>query len=61
MVNKYHFNRKELIHDIEISIHEKTSRTSFKQNLLPILKKFIDKHSVNIKNIYIRTVLALVS
>ena len=52
MVNKYHFNRKELIHDIEISIHEKTSRTSFKQNLLPILKKFIDKHSVNIKNIY---------
>ena len=52
MINKYHFNRRELIHDIEIAIHEKNSQTSFKQKLLPILKKFIDEHSENIKNIY---------
>ena len=52
MISKYHFNRKELIHDIEIAIHEKNSQTSFKQKLLPILKKFIDEHSENIKNIY---------
>ena len=52
MISKYHFNRRELIHDIELSILEKNSKTSFKQKLLPILKKFIDKHSENIKNIY---------
>ena len=52
MISKYHFKRRELIHDIEIAIHEKNSQTSFKQKLLPILKKFIDEHSENIKNIY---------
>tara|TARA_B110000263_G_scaffold90257_1_gene78876 strand:+ start:854 stop:3613 length:2760 start_codon:yes stop_codon:yes gene_type:complete len=52
VISKYHFKRRELIHDIEIAIHEKNSQTSFKQKLLPILKKFIDEHSENIKNIY---------
>ena len=52
MISKHHFNRRELIHDIETAIHEKNSQTSFKQKLLPILKKFIDEHSENIKNIY---------
>jgi len=52
VISKHHFNRRELIHDIEIAIHEKNSQTSFKQKLLPILKKFIDEHSENIKNIY---------
>ncbi|MDB9971132.1 [protein-PII] uridylyltransferase [Alphaproteobacteria bacterium] len=52
MISKYHFKRRELIHDIEIAIHEKNSQTSFKQKLLPVLKKFIDEHSENIKNIY---------
>ena len=54
MISKYHFKRRELIHDIEIAIHEKNSQTSFKQKLLPILKKFIDEHSENIKNIYMK-------
>ena len=52
MISKYHFKRRELIHDIEIAIHEKNSQTSFKQKLLPILKKFTEDHSENIKNIY---------
>jgi len=52
VISKYHFKRRELIHDIEIAIHEKNSQTSFKKKLLPILKKFIDEHSENIKNIY---------
>ena len=52
MISNYHFNRRELMHDIELSILEKNSKTSFKQKLLPILKKFTDKHSENIKKIY---------
>ena len=54
MISKYHFKRRELIHDIEIAIHEKNSQTSFKQKLLPILKKFTEEHSENIKNIYMK-------
>ena len=55
MANNYHFNRRELIQDIELSISNKNYKTSFKQCLLPILKKFIDKNSLNIKKIYMKS------
>ena len=55
MANNYHFNRRELIQDIELSISNKNYKTSFKQCLLPILKKFIDKNSSNIKKIYMKS------
>ncbi len=52
MINNYHFNRRELIQKIELSLSKKDSKTSYKQNLLPILKKFIQKNSINIRKIY---------
>ena len=42
MNNKYHFNRRNLIEKIESALSKKDSGKSLKQNLLPILKNFID-------------------
>ena len=54
MSNKYHFNRRNLIEKIESSLSEKDSNKSLKQNLLPILKSFIDENYKNIKQLFIK-------
>ena len=54
MSNKYHFNRRNLIEKIERFLSEKNSNKSLKQNLLPILKSFIDENYKNIKQLFIK-------
>tara|TARA_Y100001935_G_scaffold110212_1_gene91447 strand:- start:197 stop:2956 length:2760 start_codon:yes stop_codon:yes gene_type:complete len=50
--NKYHFNRRNLIEKIESALSKKDSSKSLKQNLLPILKTFIDNNNANIKDLF---------
>ena len=52
MNNKYHFNRRNLIEKIESALSKKDSSKSLKQNLLPILKTFIDNNNANIKDLF---------
>ena len=52
MNNKYHFNRRNLIEKIESALSKKDSSKSIKQNLLPILKTFIDNNNTNIKDLF---------
>ena len=52
MNNKYHFNRRNLIEKIESALSKKDSSKSIKQNLLPILKTFIDNNNANIKDLF---------
>ena len=52
MNNKYHFNRRNLIEKIESALSKKDSSKSLKQNLLPILKTFIDDNNANIKELF---------
>ena len=52
MNNKYHFNRRNLIEKIESALSKKDSSKSLKQNLLPILKTFIDNNYANIKDLF---------
>ena len=52
MNKKYHFNRRNLIEKIESALSKKDSSKSLKQNLLPILKTFIDNNNANIKDLF---------
>ena len=52
MNKKYHFNRRNLIEKIESALSKKDSSKSLKQNLLPILKTFIDNNNTNIKDLF---------
>ena len=54
MNNKYHFNRRNLIEKIESALSKKDSGKSLKQNLLPILKNFIDDNNANIKELFMK-------
>ena len=54
MNNKYHFNRRNLIEKIENALSKKDSSKSLKQNLLPILKNFIDDNNANIKELFMK-------
>jgi len=49
---KYHFNRRNLIEKIDSALSKKDSSKSLKQNLLPILKTFIDNNNANIKDLF---------
>ena len=52
MNKKYHFNRRNLIEKIDSALSKKDSSKSLKQNLLPILKTFIDNNNANIKDLF---------
>jgi len=52
--NKYHFNRRNLVEKIENALSKKDSSKSLKQNLLPILKNFIDDNNANIKELFMK-------
>ena len=54
MNNKYHFNRRNLVEKIENALSKKDSSKSLKQNLLPILKNFIDDNNANIKELFMK-------
>ena len=52
MNKKYHFNRRNLIEKIDSALSKKDSSKSLKQNLLPVLKTFIDNNNANIKDLF---------
>jgi len=52
LIKNYHFNRKNLLENINEVLSDNSSKKNIQESLVPIFRQYIEEHSINIKDFF---------